>query len=126
MNGVRMDSTELTVIDAPGALPIAALADILEEEIWLAKQKSKRTRRAYKLDMQHFMRKLSIKTYDELRARQDAAGHADDLDGPMFRPLSHNRKGQEPRRHMEPAPLTACCASTPGPQVWAGGIRRIP
>jgi integrase len=24
------------------------------------------------------------------------------LDGPMFRPLSHNRKGQEARRHMDP------------------------
>jgi integrase/recombinase XerD len=30
------------------------------------------------------------------------AGHADDLDGPMFRPLSHNRKGQESRRYMDP------------------------
>jgi len=30
------------------------------------------------------------------------AGHGDDLDGPMFRPLSHNRKGQEGRRHMDP------------------------
>jgi hypothetical protein len=29
--------------------PIARLADIPEEEIWLAKQKSKRTRRAYRL-----------------------------------------------------------------------------
>lgn len=47
--------------------PIAALADIPEEDIWLAKQKSKRTRRAYKLDVQHFMRTLMIKSYDELR-----------------------------------------------------------
>ena len=31
-----------------------------------------------------------------------AAGHADDLDGPLFRPLSHNRKQQETRRHMHP------------------------
>jgi len=229
--------------------PIAALADIPEEEIWLAKQKSARTRRAYKLDVQHFMRTLHIKSYNELRqvdhraviawerimreideaepstirrrlaavsslfkhlkrhhhvefnpvaeverpainrregstlafskadaarllntpaedtieglrdrailsvglqvglrraeiaalsvedlhqnrgfdslrivrkgGRRDAlaihpnvasriraylevAGHADDLDGPMFRPLSHNRKGQEARRHMDP------------------------
>jgi len=37
------------ILDVPGALsPIAALADITEEDIWLAKQKSKRTRRAYK------------------------------------------------------------------------------
>ena len=44
--------------------PIARLADIPEEEIWLAKQKSKRTRRAYKLDVQHFMRTLHITTYE--------------------------------------------------------------
>ena len=40
--------------------PIAQLADIPEEEIWLAKQKSARTRRAYRLDVQHFMRRLAI------------------------------------------------------------------
>jgi integrase/recombinase XerD len=40
--------------------PIARLADIPEDEIWLAKQKSKRTRRAYKLDVQHFMRTLHV------------------------------------------------------------------
>jgi integrase/recombinase XerD len=37
-----------------------------------------------------------------IRSYLDAAGHADDLDGPMFRPLSHNRKRQESRRHMGP------------------------
>ena len=65
-----MDSdTEIQVItNPPGQLsPVAALAEIPEEEIWLAKQKSKRTRRAYKLDVQHFMRTLHIKSYDELR-----------------------------------------------------------
>ena len=65
-----MDSgNELPIaIDARrGLSPLAELADIPEEEIWLAKQKSKRTRRAYKLDVQHFMQTLSIKTYDELR-----------------------------------------------------------
>lgn len=46
---------------------ITALAEIPEEDIWLAKQKSKRTRRAYKLDVQHFMRTLNIRSYDELR-----------------------------------------------------------
>jgi integrase len=63
---------------------IARLADIPEEEIWLAKQKSKRTRRAY------------------IRAYLTAAGHAQDLDGPMFRPLSHDRKGQEGWRYIYP------------------------
>jgi site-specific recombinase XerD len=47
--------------------PIAALADIPEEDIWLAKQKSKRTRRAYKLDVTHFMKTLMIRSYAELR-----------------------------------------------------------
>jgi integrase/recombinase XerD len=37
-----------------------------------------------------------------IRAYLEAAGHADDLDGPLFPPLSHNRKGQESRRHMDP------------------------
>lgn len=56
------------LIDSSGELsPIAALADIPEEDIWLAKQKSKRTRRAYKLDVEHFMRTLMIRSYDELR-----------------------------------------------------------
>jgi hypothetical protein len=40
------------VLEAPGVLsPIATLADIPKEYIWLAKQKSRRTRRAYKLDV---------------------------------------------------------------------------
>jgi site-specific recombinase XerD len=43
------------------------LAAIPEEEIWLAKQKSPQTRRAYRLDVLHFMRALSITTTDALR-----------------------------------------------------------
>jgi len=43
------------------------LAEIPEEEIWLAKQKSSRTRRAYRLDVRHFMATLGITTSDELR-----------------------------------------------------------
>jgi len=43
------------------------LAEIPEEEIWLAKQKSARTRRAYRLDVRHFMATLAITTTDELR-----------------------------------------------------------
>ena len=46
---------------------VAQLAAIPEEEIWLQKQKSARTRRAYRLDVQHFMRTLSITTPAELR-----------------------------------------------------------
>jgi hypothetical protein len=47
--------------------PIEQLADIPEEEIWLLKQKSARTRRAYRLDVQHFMRTLAITAPEELR-----------------------------------------------------------
>jgi integrase/recombinase XerD len=43
------------------------LAAIPEEEIWLAKQKSAQTRRAYRLDVRHFMRALGITTVDALR-----------------------------------------------------------
>ncbi len=43
------------------------LAEIPEEEIWVSKQKSARTRRAYRLDVQHFMRTLAITTPAELR-----------------------------------------------------------
>jgi integrase family protein with SAM-like domain len=43
------------------------LALIPEEEVWLHKQKSARTRRAYRLDAQHFMRTLGITTPEELR-----------------------------------------------------------
>ena len=46
---------------------VEQFADIPEEEIWLQKQKSARTRRAYRLDVQHFMRTLSITTPAELR-----------------------------------------------------------
>lgn len=57
-----------TIIDSTGRLsPVERLADIYEEEIRFAKQKSKRTPRAYKLDVQHFMRTLHITSCDELR-----------------------------------------------------------
>jgi integrase/recombinase XerD len=46
---------------------VAQLAAIPEEEIWLQKQKSARTRRAYRLDVQHFMATLRIRSVDELR-----------------------------------------------------------
>ncbi|MBV9771445.1 MAG: hypothetical protein JOZ32_17875 [Bryobacterales bacterium] len=46
---------------------VARLAEIPEEQIWLAKQKSARTRRAYRLDVQHFMATLGIETTAELR-----------------------------------------------------------
>lgn len=47
--------------------PLDALAVIPEEEIWLASQKSARTRRAYRLDVAHFMRALYIESPEALR-----------------------------------------------------------
>ncbi len=52
----------------PGQLAsLEALSAIPEEEVWLASQKSARTRRAYKLDVAHFMKTLGITTPDQLR-----------------------------------------------------------
>jgi site-specific recombinase XerD len=62
------DSSTLPAPVAPGRVStIAQLADIPEEEIWLSKQKSARTRRAYLLDVQHFIKTLGIASVDELR-----------------------------------------------------------
>ncbi len=64
------DTTNLPTTPNAGRRQVSTLhhlAQILEEEIWLQKQKSARTRRAYRLDAQHFMRTLSITTPAELR-----------------------------------------------------------
>jgi integrase/recombinase XerD len=37
-----------------------------------------------------------------LRVYLDAAGHAGDIEGPLFRPLRHNGKQDAARRHMDP------------------------
>ena len=50
------------------ALTLPLLAAIPEEEIWLASQKSARTRRAYRLDVAHFMLTLGVISADQLRA----------------------------------------------------------
>ena len=55
----RVSSGRVTTLDQ--------LAQIPEEEIWLQKQKSARTRRAYRLDVRHFMATLHIGSIDELR-----------------------------------------------------------
>jgi integrase/recombinase XerD len=47
---------------------LTQLAEIPEEEIWLAKQKSPETRRAYKLDVRHFMAAFGITAIEELRS----------------------------------------------------------
>jgi len=62
------DTTNLPARTEHGRLSrVEQLADIPEEQIWLQKQKSARTRRAYRLDVQHFMHTLSITTPAELR-----------------------------------------------------------
>jgi integrase/recombinase XerD len=62
------DSSTLPAPVAPGRVsPITALADIPEKDVWLSKQRSARTRLAHRLDVQHFMRALSITTPAELR-----------------------------------------------------------
>jgi hypothetical protein len=55
---INDSSTLPAVVDtaARRVSTIAELAAIPEEEIWLSKQKSARTRRAYRLDVQHFSR----------------------------------------------------------------------
>ena len=55
------------IASTAGALVLAELASIPEEEVWLASQKSARTRRAYRQDVAHFMRTLGIITPAQLR-----------------------------------------------------------
>ena len=64
-----MTKTEIAIIEtnAPSLSTIAALAAVPEEEVWLAKQKIACTRRAYRLDVAHFMRTLRVSSLDELR-----------------------------------------------------------
>ncbi len=57
-----------TISTRPGQIAsLSDLAAIPEEEVWLASQKSARTRRAYQLDVAHFMRRLGITTPEQLR-----------------------------------------------------------
>jgi len=61
------DATPPALLRLGQLASLADLAAIPEEEVWLASQKSARTRRAYKLDVAHFMRTLGITTPDQLR-----------------------------------------------------------
>jgi integrase len=45
---------------------------------------------------------INPQTAARLRAYLDLAGHGDDLDGPLFRPLRPNGKRQDERRAMDP------------------------
>ena len=57
----------------PATTPLDALAAIPEEQVWLASRKSPQTRRAYRCDVDHFMRTLDIQSADELRHINDKA-----------------------------------------------------
>jgi site-specific recombinase XerD len=58
----------LPVAPCPGQLAsLDALAAIPEEAVWLASQKSARTRRAYRQDVAHFLRALGIDSAAQLR-----------------------------------------------------------
>lgn len=50
-----------------GGLSVHRLRLVPEEEVWLAGQLSPHTRRAYKLDVGHFVRSFNIHSADELR-----------------------------------------------------------
>lgn len=72
MTATADTATQIVRTDPHPAKPptvMERLADIPEEDIWLAKQKSARTRRAYRLDVRHFMATLAISTSDELRQK---------------------------------------------------------
>lgn len=53
--------------ELPGNPLLESLAAIPEEQVWLASQKSSRTRLAYKHDVAHFMRMLGITAPEQLR-----------------------------------------------------------
>src|SRR5437870_7203420 len=70
------DDTSLPTVIHTGRRQVTTLdrlADLPEEEIWRQKQKSARTRRAYRLDVQHFMRTLAITAPEELRQAEHKA-----------------------------------------------------
>ena len=48
-------------------MSVDLLKSIPEEEVWLASRKSAQTRRAYRVDVAHFMRTFNISSPEELR-----------------------------------------------------------
>ncbi len=57
----------------PGRTTLDAIAAIPEEHVWLAGRKSPRTRRAYRQDVEHFMRTIGIRSVDEFRGMDHRA-----------------------------------------------------
>ncbi len=52
---------------------VELLQSVPEEEVWLQGQRSEQTRRAYKLDVAHFIKTLGIRNRTELRKVNRAA-----------------------------------------------------
>ena len=67
----RTDKTIKTLIPSRSAglqqMTVDLLKTIPEEEVWLASRKSAQTRRAYRVDVAHFMRTFNISSPEELR-----------------------------------------------------------
>lgn len=70
-NGTTSDS--LPTLRAQSGVSIELLKSVPEEEVWLAGQLSEHTRRAYKRDVEHFIRTMSVRSADELRQVNRAA-----------------------------------------------------
>jgi integrase/recombinase XerD len=45
---------------------------------------------------------INPQTAQRIKDYLEKAGHKDDLDGPLFRPVRDNREGQDGRRHLHP------------------------
>lgn len=63
-----------TIPDEAGKTPsLRFLQSMPEEDVWLAGQLSPHTRRAYKRDVEHFVRTMGVRSADELRQVSRAA-----------------------------------------------------
>lgn len=67
------DLEALVPLNQPTHLSIQLLKAVPEEEIWLAGQLSIHTRRAYRLDVAHFIRTFGVQSAEELRTVDRAA-----------------------------------------------------
>ncbi len=107
------------ILDAPDANTIAGLRDraILSvglqagprrSEITSLRLRDYHTNAGYK--SLHFIRKggedlslaINPQTAQRIEDYLAVAGHDDDLDGPLFRPVRKNQLAAEPRRHLNP------------------------
>jgi len=61
------------ISNRPSSVSVQLLQAVPEEEIWLAGQLSRHTRRAYKQDVAHFIAAMGIKSNEELRQVSRAA-----------------------------------------------------